>query len=315
MTRIKKLLLLILSISFLTSNNSNGQLKKIDQVELVQNFQLGTKYQYEVQRGKIDSRQPGSENIKSATEIEFNILTENNDIKECSWKYGLTKAIGVNPNQIDEQSKKLMNIYQGFEVKFTIDNRGIIQEITNFEECKIYIKNTFKLIYENDSNKMTQEQYNNMMETLKASYESPEILVSTYCPELTIFFAMFGEAIKSDSAKVSKSDLPNPFGGRNFPTNVSTKIQSIKDSIALIAVNQTILSNDFNSIMKETFIELSKLSEKPFNENEIPKMNMSTNTTYNYNFQIKSLNEVYTEKLIEVDDVKQIQTLKVIFKN
>lgn len=314
MTRIKILLLFAFSISLFASCNSNGQSKRTDTVKIIQDFQLGTKYQYEVQRGKIDSRKPGIENFKSSTDVEFCVLSHNKDVRECSWKYGSTKVIGINSDQIDEQSSKFMNVFQGMEVKFTIDNNAIIQEITNFEECNRYIENAFKQIYENTSKTMTPEQHTKIMGTLKATYETPEMLVSTYCPELTVFFSMFGESLKSDSVYISKSDLPNPFGGRSFPTNVTTKIERIEDNIAIISVEQTIPSKDLNSIMKETFIELSKLSEKPFNVNEIPKVNMKTYATFSYDIKKKSLNEISSEKHIETNDVKQTQTLKVIFK-
>ena len=270
MANIKKLLFFSLSIYILASSNIKGQSKIIDKVELVQNFQLGTKYQFELQKGKIDSRKPGTENIIGITEVEFNVISQKKDFKECSWKYGATKVIGINPEKIDEQTRKLMNFSQGSEVKFTIDNNGTFQEIINFEECRIQIENCINLIYENGLRKGTPEK----MEALKASYETPEILVSTYHPGLIVFFTMFGATIIPDSVYVSKSDLPNPFGGRSFPTDVTIKIESLKDNIALISVKETIPSRDLYLIMMETFIELFKLSDKPFNENEIPKIKL-----------------------------------------
>lgn len=317
MIKIKQTLLLPLIgiLVFGTNCNSSGQTQKIDKVEIVQNFKVGKSYKYEVQRGKVDSMKPETENVKSSTDVEFKVLNKKDSFKECSWKYGSTKIIGISSDQIDEQNRKMLNIHQGIEVKFLIDKSGTIQEIINYEECKTYIENRFKLIFDNAANKTTPEQLEKIISALKYSYETPEILVSTYCPELIAFFTMFGETVKSDSIYISQSDLPNPFGGRSFPTNVTTKIDSVADNIAIISVRQIIPSEDLNSIMKETFIELSKQSDKPFSENDIPKMNMKTCSTFNFDYKKNVLKEVYAEKLIEADGVKQTQTLKVILKN
>ena len=316
MTIIKKVLLISFGFPFLLSScNSNGQGQKIDKIDIVQTFLPGTKYLFEVQRGKIDSKHPKIKDIKSSTAVEFTILLEKKGIYECAWKYGSTKVIGINPDLIDEQTKKFMNVHQGIEVKFNVDKSGAIKEITNYDECKIYIENAFKVILENAPNKATPEQYSNMMKALKSSYATPEILVSTYCPELTVFFMLFGETIKSDTIYISKSYLPNPFGGRSFPSNVTTKVDSLKENIALISVKQTIPENDLNAIMEETFIELSKLSKKPFLKNEIPKMNMATSAVFSYDYNKKVMKEVYSEKLIETAGNSQTQTLKVKLKN
>lgn len=284
-------------------------------VTVTQDFQIGQQKNYDVLRGKIDSRRPGMENIKSSTDVAFVVLSKKDKYKECSWKYGKTKMIGIDESEIDEQTNKVLNIYEGLEVKFLIDDIGAVQEITNFEECKKYIESAFKIVYETGTQKYTQEQLSKMNNALKSTYASADMLVNTYCPELSVFFNMFGETIKVDSIYLSKSELPNPFGGRSFPTDVKTKTETVENGIVKISVEQKIPKNDLNDIMKETFIELSKLSDKPFNENEVPKLNMTTTIYYTYDVTGKFLKEVYSEKIIESDDLKQTQTITVVLKN
>jgi len=294
---------------------SHGQTPKVDQVKVAQNFQVGKKYEFEVQRGKADSRQPGTENIKSSTEVEFVALSTEDNLKECSWKYGSTSIVGINPDQIDERTRKYMDTFEGMEVKFLIDKNGLIHGLTNFEDCKNHIKNSFRVIYDNAVQKLTSDEITKMMDALKPSYDNPEALISTYCPEITVFFTMFGETIKSDSVRISHSELPNPFGGRNFPTDVSTKIEEIENNIAVISVSQTIPEKDLNEIMRETVVELSKLSNKPFDASDIPKVNMSTTSTFKFDYQRNVLLEVYTQKIVETSGIKQTQTLKVLLRN
>ncbi len=297
----------------------NVETIKLNKVAISQNFEIGKKYLYEIQREKIDSRKPGSEKIKSFTEVEFKILAQKKLFKECSWKYGTTKINGVNADQIDEQTKKMINIYKGLEVKFLIDKDGVIQEITNFEECKLILETCFdemiKIMISSSQTKITQEKVSNIKKSFKSTYESSEVLISTYCPELTVFFTIFGESFKPDSLYISHSDLPNPFGGRSFPTNITTKIDTVTDNFVLIKSNQIIPTTELNSIMKETIEKISTLSDKPVNGSKIPKFNLIINSTYNFNHKKNILEQVYSEKLIESDGVKQKQTIRVILKN
>lgn len=312
MTKIRQTLLL--AFAFLaTSYSGYGQTKKRNTVEIVQNFQTGKKYRYEVLRGNTDSRKPGNENIKSCTDVEFCIINKKKDIKECSWKYGQTKITGVNMDQLDEQARKQLNLYEGIEVKFLVDQNGTILEITNFEECKASVEKAFELLYSNTNR--TPEQYEKIKGALKSTFKTPEILVSTYCPELSVYFNMFGKTISSDSVVISHSELANPFGGRGFPTDVSTKIDEIRDNVAIISTRQTIPQQELKSIMKETFTELNKLSERPVKEEEIPEINITIFSTSYFDIQKKELKEVSLEKFTDVDDVKQTQTLKIILKN
>jgi hypothetical protein len=295
--------------------NSNVPTIKKDTIEIIQNFEVGKTYNYEVQRGKIDSNHPGTENVKGITDVEFKILKTVDGFKECSWKYGLTKIIGIDENQHDEEAEKLMNIAKGVEIKFIIDSNGVIQQITNYEECKTSIENTFESLYDYSSKKMTDEQYEQMKTSLKSTYDTPNMLVSSYFPELAIFFTMFGETIKSDSIYTSKSELPNPFGGRSFPTNLITKVDTIVENVATVSINEIIPSEDLVSIMKETFMELSKLSNKPFNEKDIPELNMTTHKIFDFDYKKNSLIKVSAERLMEGAGIKQLQTLTVILHN
>jgi hypothetical protein len=269
----------------------------------------------EVRRGKSDSRQPGTEKIKSTTEVEFTVSSSKNSLKECSWNYGPTKIIGVNPDQIDDQTKKLVNTYEGLEVKLAIDKSGIIQELTNFDECKQHIENSFRVIYNSSPNRLSDDEIAKMMNAIKPTYATPEIFLQTYCPEIGLFFTLFGETINVGSVRVTHSELPNPFGGRSFPAEVSTKVDGIEQDIATISVRQTIPEKDLTVIMRETMVELSKLSSKPFSDNEIPKMNVTTISIFKYDYKRNELIEVNSKKDIEADIVKQTQTLQVLMKN
>ncbi len=317
MTTTKQTLsLIIINLMILTSLcHADDFTRPVSDILIRQDFKIGKKYQYEIERAKIDSRQPGLEKVKSSTNIELFVYANHGNYKECSWKYGSTKITGVDPRQIDEQTKISLNLYEGIEIKFRINEFGTFQEILNFEDCKKQIETAFKKVYDNATQKPTLEERDKIESTLKKSYETPDLLIGTFCPEITILFSLFGEQFNTDSLYNSQSDVPNPFGGRSFPANVLTSIDETNSDIATIVVRQIIPSTELNAIMKETFMELSKKSNKKFDEKEIPTLNISSTLSYDFNFQKSVLNKVSSEKIIEAGGIKQTQILNVILKN
>jgi len=283
-------------------------------IEITQDFEIGKTYRFEIQRGKSDSRKPETKNLKSSTDVEFKVIRKKGLFKECSWKYGSTNMIGINPKQIDEYSKKLMNIHEGIEIKFLIDEYGVVQEITNHNENKKSLEKAFKFIFNNAQNKLTSEEIEKTMTGLRPTFETSDILVNNYCPELSVAFSMFGETVTLDTTYNTTSELPNPYGGRDFPTDVITKIENSTNNTAIISVKQLIPSNELNSIMRETFHEIANTVGKSFNEKEVPQFNMQVDITYNYDYVNKVMSKIYSEKSIESEGVFQQQTISVILK-
>jgi hypothetical protein len=303
----------IVTFLFSCSNGKSQDSDSLAQVEIVQNFEVGKKYQYELQRGNADSRHPETKIQKAITDIELTVLKKDK-LTECSWKYGRTRTEGIDLNAIDEYNRAMINIYEGIEEKFLLDEKGRIQEITNYEECKNFIENSLKYICDNLGSKATPEQIEQVKESFKTSYANPEILVETYCPDLTVFFSENGEVYRRDSVYVSKGEIGNPFGGKNFPTDVSKKFEKVKGEISEINIQQVIPPSELKSIMKETFIEFSKLASKPFNENDIPNMSMKSTMTFEFNYKTREMEKVFSERVNETSGVTQRQTMLILKK-
>lgn len=280
-------------------------------IELIQNFEPGKRFTLDIRKGKVDSRQPGTENMRSSTSVELSIKG-NAQSREAIWTYGPTVIVGGPPGKTDQQTQNLLNLYKGVQVKFRLDEQGQIQELTNFEECKKQLAKGMELTFANASRTITPEEKKQMTESLKPSFVSPDVLLGTYFPELQGYFSMFGAVLLSDSVYNSPAEIPNPFGGRSFPATQRTKVEEITNAVATISVQQIIPKEDLQSIMKETFIELAKSTGKPFEESEVPKVNFMAKSVFSYDYKNKVLKEVFTEKQIEADGVKQTQTLQVI---
>ncbi len=311
--RLKNILLIIsiLCTSKLIAQNQTGK-----DIFIQQNFKPNKKYILEIIRSKTDSKEPQMASAGLVTTVELEVLTKEKSLfRECSWKYGATKFLGIPPESIDEKTLKMVNSYKGMDVRFLVDEKGVFQSLTNYSECKASIEKSFQLYSDLGAKPQSPEEFKKMMEALSPSYDNPEILISTYCPEIDLYFFLFGQTLNADSVYQEKTELANPFGGSTFPSVSIAKVEDVTSDIAYLSVKQIIEDEDLKRIMQETFKQFAQNSSKPFDEREIPQMNMSTSTLFTFDKKNNIMKEVLGEKFIETGDRKQIQRLKVVLKN
>jgi hypothetical protein len=292
---------LIFIIFFTFCSFLNGQNVKIKNVKIEPNFELGKKYKIEVFESKFQSN---SKKDITLTNIEFVIQKDNNGLKECSWKYGEVNKIGVN---LDENQKKIMNILYGIELRFALDKNGVIHEILNYEECKDNILKAYKTIPEIEKT--------GILESIKSSFESPERLTTILYPSLALYFKINGSILYTDSVNITNSFITSPFGGHDFPSFNTSKIDSINDNRVFISRTQSIKKEGLREFMIETFKDLSKQRNLTFDETKVPKnIDISIINSYDYNYVSKILSEVQMSKNIQIDNMKVEQIIKVNLK-
>lgn len=307
--------MLSLFVTFLTSCKSAGQTNKSAVVEVVQEFKPSRKYQYEVQKRTIDSRQIGSDKITTTTGIEFSVLSDSSELKECIWRQGLTRIVGIDPSLIDEETSSILNLHQGLELKFTIDHNGRIHKILNFEQCKQNIENGYKHYYDKFRTQDSPDDFSEIADLLKITYETEEALMNKFFPEVLIFFSLFGETIKSDTAYVSTSAIPNPFGGDSMMTSDTIKIERIKDDIVTISMAQGIPESAISAFIDKAVSKFPNVSDEPLSENKKSKSLWRSFATYSYDNKAKCLKQVALEKNMELEGDRQTQILKILSKN
>lgn len=271
---------------------------------------------YEVQMGKSDSSKPGLEKFKTSTDITFSILNKEGKYRECSWKHGHTTLVGMDESEIDAKSIGILNLNEGMNVKMFIDEYGVFQEISNFLDCQLFTENLSNSFIGLTSKDMDpdSEHSRKTFDLLSTTYSTPEIFLATYCPELNLLFDLFGRSFNVDSSYMSTSYCPNPFGGRNLPTELIMMVEAIENNIAQISVSADFVEEDFKEIMMETFRESARINGEPFDESEIPELHMTTKSTYWFDTKHNILEEVFFEKLMDADGINQTQTIRIMLK-
>lgn len=298
----------ILIISFLYLNFCYGQ----EAIEINQKFNSNKIYKYQIIRGEIDSRKPNQENLNIITDVTLKVKKEKKNIFHLSWTYENSTTQGVDFNLLDEKSKKQINIYKGFRIDFSINENGQLIEFLNFPECKSKLKEIMKNQYiESNSNYITESEISNFLIFLNDSMYSPEILISTYFPEINLFFSMNGENIDIKKTKIENAEIPNPFGGPSFNSIIETKTEKINDSNYIIVCQQSIEKKELNQKLEETFKNISKNTGKPFNDEDVQKFNIASSTKYEYNITEKIIAKIIYQKRINSKDIEKVQLLEI----
>ncbi len=282
-----------------------------DSVRIVQSFEPGRTYHLEVQRRKHHSEDRDTIRITGTTPVELTITGAHDGLKLCSWKYGTTKLSGVDPALVDVQTKQLMNVYEGLEVMFLVNQDGMYQQMANFERCKAQILSTVRTLLNSGATAASPEDVNTIVRELEASLTEERVLADTFFPELPAYFSFFGKTLTADSSYKKTDTTPNPFGGERFPFIEMAKLVFAGKQEARIHVAREIPEKDLNEILTETFRELNASSGQIFDEKLVPKFRMRTDSYYGYDRVKKRLSDLVMEKTVEIDNTKQMQFVRV----
>lgn len=276
------------------------------------NFTIDKVYHFTVKRAKIDSREPMSKDLATLTQIEAT-FTQFDSLLKCNWKYGDTKTTGPENiiSQLGPEYNNMLNLYKGIEIEILFDpNRGGI-ELLNFKKMQDNIGNSFINLYNDPLTKMDSGAMALVIEQLIPTYSTPEMLLSSYFPEIQVYFSMYGQTYSRRSINKSEFTYPNPFGGESFPVVYESKIDSKKKNFMAIKTVQQTNNDDVNRIIKETIEKLSKLGDSPISKDEMPNFTLNGESYCFYRIKNKIIELTTSEKRIVVAGITQTEILEV----
>jgi hypothetical protein len=304
----KRLLLLIF---FCISLIGCTQTFKINQA-----FEDKTSKTFIVKRAKIDSQEPMSKDLAQETEISATFENFENNIK-CTWTYLDTKAILPDSlrYQLTPEWNDLINIYKGIKIEFEINKEGKYLKLLNLNECQRQIEDATVKMYKNKNVKIDSAIFIQLRTMLKPTYENEKILIGTYFKEIFLYFNILGETFEKGIGIEEKNVIPNPFGGEQFPVTDKIEISDVNDSILTIENNQIPVSKEYNRILKETMVQLSKQVNNPLKKDELPDLEITGKTSYYYNLKKNQMSKVILNKVVKVSGITQTEILEVRMKN
>ena len=140
---------------------------------------------------------------------------------------------------------------------------------------------------------------------------SPEILISTYFPEIALYFNLYSQNLITGISIESEYFYPNPFGGEAFPIIGEIKIDSQTKKLLIIKNIEQAKQEEVNRIIKDMLEEMSKQGDSPIKKEEMPNFTVNSESYYYYDIKKKIINKVRLEKKIEISGITQTEILEV----
>lgn len=297
----------LICILIIITFSAYGQNYKIES-----NFETGKTYKFTIKRAKIDSREPMTKDLAQLTELEATFTEQDKKLK-CVWKYGKTKAVGPEQliSQIGTEYNEMFNLYRGFEIVVLFDPYLGGIELLNYEQMKQNIKNGLLKVYKNQMTKIDSTTMSLINQQIEPTYSTSEILLSTYFPEIGLYFNLYAQNFTDGIGVKSEYFYPNPFGGDPFPIVGEIAVDSKDGDVLIIKNEEKANQEEVNRILKEMVERMSSLGNAPIKKEEMPDFTLNSNSKFFYDLKLKLINKVMLEKIIEVTGITQTETLEI----
>lgn len=274
-------------------------------------FESGKSYPFEVKRSKFTSANSEMEDVYLVTDV-ISTFSRKGPKLICSWKYGNTHVDAPQDliRQIAPEYIEMFNIYRGFQLELLFDpiHGGI--ELENYEQMRKNIKTALLKIYSNAKTNISLSDLNAMEQYLESTFSTPELLMSSYFPEVLLYFQLYAQKFTDGKTIESKQFYPNPWGGKRILADSKFKVFEKNGNILNLQNEQEVNKED----LKRTFMKIRENINKVGNgtgEYKIPAFDLSIDSDYFYDLERKLITKIIHEKMIFIDGVEQIEYLEI----
>jgi hypothetical protein len=169
-------------------------------------------------------------------------------------------------------------------------------------------------VYRNKLTKISREEMKVVMQKLEPTYATPERLLSTYFPEILLYFELYGVKLSEGETIKSSYKSPNPFGGEAFPVNGELAITAKQDNLLKVKAKEKAVDKEVSRIIRETVVALSKGGKRPINGKDIPDFSLYVETDFFYDLKLKLVKKVSQDKSVIYNkkSTKKILEIKLI---
>ncbi len=293
---------ILIFILILLSYSASSQDNKIDS-----DFKTDITYHFTVEESEFTSGdEEETKDFSLLKYIDVSFTNVDTGIV-CVWKYKEEKA--VSKNKILDNS--IFSSIKGFEVEISFNPQQGEIVLLNYEKMKGDIKNYLIASY-NILNQTGPSVIQIIENQIVETCSTPEDLLSTYFPEINLYFELYTQNIKYGVELIKEDSFPNPFkyGGEPFPIHIETIIgDSIENTIVVKKVEST-KREETDSIIYEMGKSMIKPGGSPLKIESLPKFTFNIVTNYYYDRTLKLINRITYNKVVDVNGNTESKTLE-----
>jgi hypothetical protein len=303
-----KYLPLVVLIIIVGACNLSGK-----QVILKQRLQSGRTYHYTVQ--KTLTTDSGSLHAKttSRTDVSLSVGNHKQGSTECTWTYGKTTPVGVNPELLDEKTKQHLNYNCGLTVKFLVNDQGCFKSLTNLSDCQAFLENAYAKIFGDLASKKKVDEV--MEAIVRPMYRTDNNFLITYCQEISAMFGVVGDTLFIGKPKKTEQYVMMPVVDTAIKLVIIEKLKTIKRGKAFVSFEQRLAPESNQALLAST----GKIASKPtpLDDASDDDFNLEYLVTgsFIYNIDQQLITKFNSRKEARIDYKTKVEVVDIVLDN
>lgn len=247
----------------------------------------------------------------SVGDIELKITKSGNNYR-CQWKIKDVRLPSIN-NPIEKKVEKLIN---GFNYDFVLDSSGYFLELMNWEEIHTMGLEAMEILIDEIKKDpiMTPQVIEQMRMTIGEMFNTKEKIETYLMQEIQLYFAVSGIALAENDTIAGIAFTTHPLTGDIIPQNLQTVYQNAySDSTCDIQVVQSVDESYLYEAVKNTVDMVAGEDQISEFEQEMSgiKFNLEIITDYNVSLKTGLVEQVISEKTINVGDMERTDIVEI----
>jgi hypothetical protein len=235
-------------------------------VSLLPKWQAGDKLRFEMVRTRERSQKGGpARRSSAATDFEVEVLSASKTGFVLAWTWDETRL--DDPELASNiVARKMVNLMNGFRMILDVDPDGAFRGVQNWAE----LKDKGARLIDTVSGELKKAGLDEatlaaVRGQVSAMFASREQIDQFATREPQLFFMVMGVEFDSAAPNEMDSELPNPFGGKPFPSRARIALKELdkETGLARVTFQQTVEPAEARRIMEQSLREMAKQVGKP----------------------------------------------------
>ena len=274
---------------------------------IYEDFKPGKKYFFHVETDKLDFRD--KTRASNSTNFVLEVFDKTPFYRTCRLSYDKT----ILSDGVSMLRNDTINGAQDWKrnliVDLQIDANGKLQGFLNFDSCKMQVRQNLRATYKNIPGMTpTDVQIDEVFQFMEPTFESQDVFLETYFPEIPAFFTLFGDTLSPDSVYASDDSVSLAFDIPAVKLHCTKRIQAIKGDLMTITTNQNTSESlkDFVNAYINNYVPDD--CKNKIKDDDATSSGLIVVGTYKYDVDLHQLKEVIRLKTIKVDSIiKKVQ--------
>ena len=212
----------------------------------------------------------------------------------------------------DAQIKGYEELLNNLKVVYATDDVGSFKKLLNYDEIKIFIDKSIRLLLASSADKEMNEQVTKQVKELFGSQQSVEQILLR---DISLYHSLYGAEYNLKKLE-AETMLPNFLGGDPWPAILSVRlVKKPAGNNALVYMDMNVDKVKAAENIKQFALKLGASMGKTIPESEIPNL-LEISDHYEFEILLNSgwMKRAYMKRIGRTGGLSKLETLTVLLK-